>query len=119
MTLEQLAGRVGEIADRHEFLGKVGAATLGGLIGVLGVPSTSSASGTCCVLCWQHNPNCPNLQQVFSVWCWSCCSSANIHHHCCEGYGAGESCTGSCNGVICSYYLHMGTPCHGPHNFCA
>jgi hypothetical protein len=112
MSVEQLAERVGGLTDRHAFMQKAGAATLGALAGFMGFPRNAAAyTYHCCVLCKPNDPYCPTRQYVRSCWGWNCCYNGD-HHHCYECYGAGTACTGYCGGVVCSYVYHPPGGCH-------
>lgn len=118
-SVELLAERLGEAADRQTFLQRAGAATLGAVLALAGRPSDASAhcchQYDCCRLC-----NVNNKCNAAHVWCWSCCGADGRDHTCCEGYSSHGACDGRCAGTICSW-VNVGVPgsCHEYRTTCS
>ena len=106
MSMEGLAERIGELADRRRFLRKVGAASLGALgFSVFAETAKANYVFGCCNLCNAPLSNCATAAAC--SWCWNCCSGPRTLLRCCEGYSAGHVCDGNCP-AFCSYYINLG-----------
>lgn len=112
MSAERLAEIVGRATDRKGFLKKTGGASVGAVLGVMGLSSTASAhhcgSGThhyrCCCLCHPAG----DCRYICS-WCWSCRAGDGCTYRCCERYAStAYGCDAGCGGVICSTYWRTG-----------
>lgn len=98
MSVEELAEKVGEMADRRKLLKRASGATLG-LLGLAGfLPGRAMAYGEAhgCSLCNPPATDCGG-PWVECGWCWqgSCHGSPSHWHYCCECYRS-PSCDGSC-----------------------
>ena len=107
MSMEGLAEKIGELADRRRFLRKVGAASLGALgFSVFAESAKALYQFGCCTLCNAPSDTCQG--SVACSWCWNCCSNPRLLLRCCEGYAAGVACNGSCPAAQCSYWINLG-----------
>ena len=107
MSAERLVEGLGRRLSRRRFLARLGAGAVGGALALLGLPRVAGAySYQCCNLCYSPSPSCSNCD---CAWCWACCDSLNQQWSCCECYGKGAPCDGSCSGVSCSYVVFRGT----------
>jgi hypothetical protein len=113
MSTVQLAEMVAGAVERGRFLRRASVATLGALIGALGLAESAQALWNFhgCNLCAAPS-NCP--PGATCSWCWTgtchSCSDrggANYMHSCCEGYNDDIECYGGgcTDHRICSYYI--------------
>jgi len=105
MSVEGLVGKIGEATDRRRFLRKVGAASLGALGFSVFAEPAEAYDFACCHLCNAPSDSCAS--QAVCSWCWNCCAGPRALFRCCEGYSAGQSCSGGCP-AYCSYYINLG-----------
>ena len=118
MSTEKLVKGVAEQIERRRFLKKTGAAVIGGLMALMGLPQTALASCSpglnvayCCCLC---KPNSGSCGSCACVWCWSCQWIDGYWYRCCECHSQSSTCSG-CNDVTCSWSSRIGVmPASGP-----
>lgn len=108
MSMEELVADVAKQLDRRSFLGKAGAAVVGGLMALMGLPQTASAiiRYKCCNLCKGASTSCSNCA---CTWCWSCQWSDGYWYRCCECHSNTSYCGGDCDNVTCSWSTRIGT----------
>lgn len=103
MSTERLYELAAEITDRRRFLGKLGAAALGGFGMFLGFSTNAFAlvSYACCNLCFSPGPaSCSGC-----AWCWTCLQGSNFWH-CCECHNPATNCgSPGCAGITNSYAI--------------
>ena len=108
MSTEKLVEDLAKQLDRRRFLGKAGAAVMGGLMALMGLPQTASA-GTipykCCNLCKGYSSSCSNCA---CTWCWSCPWGDGYYYSCCECYSQSSGGCVGCNNVTCSWSRRIG-----------
>lgn len=115
MSTERLYELVAEVSSRRRFLGKLGAAALGGVGMVLGLSTNASAqSCTCCyayaccrLCCPAGSPGC-NYPNSCS-WCWTCTDTpGTCQYQCCECHVVNTDCGNDCVNVVNSWYTFLG-----------
>jgi hypothetical protein len=114
MSLEELADKIGETADRRRFLMKLGIGTLGIAATALGFPQSSRAYAyQCCGLCQPPSGSCTNCS--CGTWCWFCCGNCltGERWRCCECYRSpGCGCDSACSWAY--IYDYSCTKCNQP-----
>jgi hypothetical protein len=108
MSLEKLAGSLGDTVERKTFLRRAGIAALGAF-GFAGLrPGSAAAYATHgCNLC---NPPGACGPRLDCVWCWPACYQGHWWQ-CCEGRQAGGNCNSGACPSYCSYYTGPGSAC--------
>lgn len=101
MATEKLVEALARQIDRRSFLGKVGVGIVGGLLGIMGLPQTVTATvkEKCCNLCVSPSTSCSNCA---CVWCWRC-PYLGMYYNCCECHRDTTNCGSGCSNVGCSY----------------
>lgn len=97
-----------EQASRRTVFSWLGGACMAFVMTLLGMPRPAHGlrSVFCCVLCGHDcsSTTCP----FFCSWSWTCCHNGT-RYSCLECYYPYGSCSGNCNGFLCSKAYSIGS----------
>jgi hypothetical protein len=110
LSEEDLVRGLARRMERRKFLAKLGAGSLGVVLGLAGQSKQAAALWTvwCCHLCLSPNQGCVGGCST-CAWCWSCLHTDGFWYQCCECHYIDDGCPdASCTRVYCSEAWKLG-----------